>query len=163
MKKHTQVLLLFLLGFLFSANAQRISRTTTEAGNVYPLISATNVASMFTMTLGDWERGMKLITKVRDDFGELGISYTCEAKPGTNDGFCFVTKKTDAVEIVYNLGPNKIPLFTKMIAELEKDYVKEVDGYKVYTFEHTDAIEYIFLIKVTADTEYVKVYLNTQK
>ena len=49
-----------------------------------------------------------------------------------------------------------------MIAELEKDYVKEVDGYKVYTFEHTDAIEYIFLIKITADTEYVKVYSNTQ-
>ena len=49
-----------------------------------------------------------------------------------------------------------------MIAELEKDYVKEVDGYKVYTFEHTDAIEYIFLIKITGDTEYVKVYLNAQ-
>jgi len=161
MKKHIQILLLFL-GTIFSAEAQRISRTTTDEGNVYPLISATNVAGMFTMTLGDWERGMKLITKVRDDFGDLGISYTCESKTGTKDGFCFVTKKTDAVEIVYNIGSNNISLFSKMVTELEKDYVKEVEGYKVYKFEHTDAIDYIFLVKITADTEYVKVYLNTQ-
>ncbi len=157
MKKHTQVLLLLLLIVFTSANAQRIVRTTTEGGSVYPQITATNIAEMYTMTMSDWERGMKLITKVRDDFGEMGISYTCESK-ATGDGFCFVTKKPNELELVFNLGTNKQHMFTKLLSDLGKDFVSDVDGYKVYEFEHSDAINYIFLIKVTDETEYVKVY-----
>lgn len=162
MKKTTQVLLILLFFVSTSTNAQRIVRTTTEGGSVYPQITATNIAEMFTMTMSDWERGMKLMTKVRDDFGEMGISYTCESK-SSDDGFCFVTKKSDELELVYNLGANKQHIFTKLLSDLEKDYVSEVDGYKVYEFEHTDAIDYVFLIKITDESDYVKVYQSNLK
>ena len=69
-----------------SIDAQRVARYTSESGSVYPDVSLLNLVAMSDMNLGDWERNLKLISKLRDDFGDGGISYTVEAKTGTADG-----------------------------------------------------------------------------
>lgn len=160
MKLRTTLLLTCLMAVAFHVNGQRIARHTTDEGNVYPLLTMNSLLSMYSMAPVDWERNMKLISKVRDDYGKDGVTYTIENHDNTNDGWCFVTKKTDAVEIVYNIGPNNKSIFEDLMRDLKPYYVKDVDGHQVYSYKHLDEPEYIFLVKITAESEYVKVYMN---
>jgi len=160
MRLHTILLTLLIIVSIINTNAQRVSRTTTPAGSVYPDVSITNLITMLNINLSDWERNMKLISKLRDDFGERGIQYTIENKTDTQDGFCFATKKATEFEMVYQIGPNGASIFTDFIKEIKKSYVKDLDGYQIYQYEHVDDINYVFVVKTNGTEEYVRVYAN---
>jgi len=151
---------LCLLLMVSAVSAQRVSRHTTASGSVYPDISLVNLVGMYDMNLSDWERNMKLISKVRDDFGDGGISYTVEPKTGTSDGMCFITKKTDAIELVYTPGTNGTMLFTDFLKEMEPWFVQETDGHKVYSWTSFTKVNYVFVVKTDAIQEYVRVYVS---
>lgn len=152
--------LLVALSVTSILSAQRVARHTTDAGNAYPDISLNNLVGMYDMTLGDWERNMKLISKTRDDFGADGITYTINPKDGTNDGICFATKKDDAVEIIYTPGSNAVSIFGDFMKEMKEFYVQDVDGYQIYSWTSFTKVKYIFAVKVAADQEYVRVYVS---
>ena len=143
-----------------SLDAQRVARYTSESGSVYPDVSLSNLVAMSDMNLGDWERNMKLISKLRDDFGDGGISYTIEAKTGTTDGMVFITKNADAIELVHTIGTNGKSIFTDFLKEMPAYYVQETDGHQVYSYTSFTKVTYVILVKVAADQEYVRIYVN---
>ncbi len=151
---------LLLLTISLPAGAQRVARHTTASGSVYPDVSLNNLVGMYDMTFSDWERNLKLISKLRDDFGDGGISYTVEAKTGTADGMCFITKKPDAIELVYTIGTNGTSIFTDFIKEMQAYYVQDADGHQIYSWESFTKVKYVFAVKTTADQEYVRVYVS---
>lgn len=160
MRTHTLLLTVIFSALMLNAGAQRVSRSTTPSGSVYPDISVINLITMLNINLSDWERNMKLISKTRDDFAESGIQYTIENKTGTQDGFCFATKKTAELEIIYQVGPNGASIFTDFLKEIKKYYVKDQDGYQIYQYEYVDDINYVFVVKSNGSEEYVRVYAN---
>lgn len=160
MKMHTFIVMLLILSSVGTLSAQRVSRHTTPSGSVYPDVSITNLITMLNINLSDWERNMKLISDVRDDFGDLGIQYTIENKTGTADGYCFTTKKKTEYELIYQLGTNNTSIFTDFMKEIKKYYVKDQDGYQIYQYKHVDDITYIFVVKQDGGEEYVRVYIN---
>ena len=160
MKIHSLLLTIMLLIGTLSLEAQRVSRHTTPSGSVYTDVSVNNLITMLTINLTDWERNMKLISKLRDDFGDLGIQYTMENKEGTQDGFCFATKKTDELNIVYQIGPNGASIFTDFMKEIKNYYVKDLDGFQIYQYTHVNDVTYIFVVKQDGSEEYVRVYVN---
>lgn len=156
----THFLLAFMLLSAVTLQAQRVARHTTDGGSVYPDVSLSNLVDMYDMTLTDWERNLKLISKLRDDFGDGGISYTIEPKAGTTDGMCFITKKTDAIEMVYTVGTNGTSIFTDFLKEMKPHYVQDTDGYQIYKWESFTKVKYVFAVQVTAEQEYVRVYVS---
>ena len=161
MKRKYFIVYVLLFAAVLPAQAQRIARHTTESNNVYPNITMNDLISMYNTALVDWDRNMKLLSKVRDDYGEEGgVTFTIQNRENTPDGWCFVTKKPDAMEVVYNLGTNKKSLFTDLLADLKPYYVKDVDNNQVYSYKHLEDPQYIFLVNITADTEYVKMYVQ---
>lgn len=163
MKIHTKILLLIMLFSFTQTYSQRIARHVTDEGSVYPIITITSLISMYNMAIADWERNMKLITKVRDDYGEDGVTYTIQNKAGSGDGWCFVTKKQEAIEIAYNFGSNRKSLFTDLVPDLKKYYVKDVDSHQVYFYKYLLDPAYVFLVTTSGETEYVRMYLNPEQ
>ncbi len=162
MKRFAGIICLLLV-MQCSGYSQRIARHTTDEGNVYPTITMNALISMYNSALTDWERNMKLLSEIFDDYGkEGGVTFTIENKSGTGDGWCFVTKKPDAIEVVYNIGTNNKKLFDDLMDDLKTYYVKDVDGNQVYSFKHLEDPEYIFLVKRTAESEYVRMYINEE-
>lgn len=156
----TLLVLTLLMGSVSMAHAQRVARHTSASGSVYPDVSLTNLVGMYDMTLTDWERNLKLISKLRDDFGDGGISYTIEPKSGSADGMCFITKKTDAIELVYTIGTNSTSIFTDFLKEIKPNYVQDADGYQIYSWESFTKVKYVFAVKITTEQEYVRVYVS---
>ena len=143
-----------------SIDAQRVARYTSESGSVYPDVSLLNLVAMSDMNLGDWERNLKLISKLRDDFGDGGISYTVEAKTGTADGMVFITKNADAIELVHTVGTNGKSIFTDFLKEMPAYYVQESEGHQVYSYTSFTKVTYVILVKVTPEQEFVRIYVN---
>ena len=160
MRIHTILLMLLIGGGILNADAQRVARYTSPSGSVYPDVSVNNMITMLSMNLVDWERNMKLISKVRDDFAELGIQYTIDGKTGTSDGYFCATKKETVFEVAYQKGANGESVFTDFMKELKTFYVKDLDGFQIYQYKHTNDVEYIFVVKQDGLEEYARIYIN---
>ena len=159
MKRYIHIFTVILIFSCTNADAQRIPRRITDEGNAYPLVTLNTMIGMYHMTVADYDRNMKLITKVRDVYDDGSITYTVSNKTGTNDGWCFVTKKKDAIEIAYNFGPNKKSIMADLMMELKDYYVKDIEGNKIYSykyFEDPHYVNFIFVVTTNAESEYVK-------
>ncbi|MEZ5013673.1 MAG: hypothetical protein R2794_05225 [Chitinophagales bacterium] len=157
MKRHT-LFLLFMLVFPVLLNAQRVYHQTTDAGSMYPVMSIENVITMYTISGTEMDRNMRNFTTIRDDFQDLGVAYTLQAKKNSGDGLCFITKKPDAVEFVFTPGENALSLITPLQKELEPFYIKDVQGNQVFSVDYEDGYTYIIILHIVPGEEYLRIY-----